>query len=150
MLSVFLFHFSAVIVLPFWIAMIAFPRSSITARMVASPWIILPPILCYLFFGMPHMDALAGVFAAPSPESLAAVMGEEWAASMFWAYAGAFDLFVGRWMFHDAKEREINPWLVSPALFVAIFFGPVGFSLYGIIVGARQLSGRGAGGAPSK
>jgi hypothetical protein len=67
------------------------------------------------------------------------MMGEPWAASMFWAYAGASDLFVGRWIFFDTRERGINPWLVSPVLFVTIASGPLGFALYALIVGVRRL-----------
>jgi len=59
------------------------------------------------------------------------MMAEPWAASLFWAYAGAFDLFVGRWIFFDAREREIGALWVSPILFVTIFSGPLGFALYG-------------------
>ena len=126
-----LFHGSAIAVLPFWLAMILFPRAAWTRRMVATPWIIVPPVACYVLLGMPHVSQLVAVFGQASPESLAAVMGEPWAASMFWAYAGAFDLFVGRWMFLDARERGIGPLWVSPVLFVTIFFGPLGFLLYG-------------------
>ncbi len=143
-MSDFFFHFSAAVVLPFWIAMIAFPRAQWTERMVRSPWIIAPPIVCYMYFGLPHIGALFAVFAGPTPELLAEVMGQPWAASMFWAYAGAFDLFVGRWMFFDARDRGINPWLVSPALFVAIFVGPVGFAMYGLVVAGHSLSAEAA------
>ncbi len=136
-----LFQGSAIAVLPFWFAMIVFPRAGWTQRMVATPWIILPPVACYLLLGMPHVGQFLGAFGQPSPESLAALMGEPWAASMFWAYAGAFDLFVGRWMFLDARERGIGPLWVSPVLFVTIFFGPLGFLLYGGVCQAHQQPG---------
>ncbi len=104
-------------------------------------WIILPPVACYLLLGMPNVSQLVAVFGQPSPESLAVVMAEPWAASMFWAYAGAFDLFVGRWMFLDARERGMGPLWVSPVLFVTIFFGPLGFLLYGGACLARVARG---------
>jgi hypothetical protein len=128
----FFFHFSALSVLPFWAAMIVFPRSSRTARLIASPFIGLPAALCYLALGGPHVAELMGVFAAPSPETLAGVMAKPWAASMFWAYAGAFDLFVGRWIHLDALERGIGRAIVTPILIVTVFFGPLGFALYAL------------------
>ena len=131
MFTDFLFHGSAIVVLPFWFAMIAFPRADWTGRMIATPWIILPPVVCYLLLGLPHVAELVGAFGEPSPENLAAIMSQPWAASLFWAYAGAFDLFVGRWMFLDAQERGFSPVWVSPVLFITIFFGPLGFLLYG-------------------
>ncbi len=125
-----LFHGSALAVLPFWFAMIVFPRAERTLRMVASPWIILPPVVCYLLLAAPNVPQLVGAFGDANPEGLARLMGAPWAASLFWAYAGAFDLFVGRWIFLDARERGIHPVWVSPVLFTAIFFGPLGFLLY--------------------
>jgi len=133
-----LFHFSAISVLPFWVAMIFFPRARLTAKLVASPWIVLPAALCYIALAVPHARELAVVFASPSPESLASVMAEPWAASMFWAYAGAFDLFVGRWIHLDAHERGISHAFVAPCLGVCVFFGPIGFALY---AGVRALHG---------
>jgi hypothetical protein len=138
----FLFHFSAAAVLPFWGAMILFPRSSVTERMVSSPWIIMAPVLCYLAFALPNLPELALMFADPNPGNLAEGMARPWAASMFWAYAGAFDLFVGRWMFFDAQDRRIHPIWVSPALFVAIFLGPLGFTMYGLVVAGHWLKAR--------
>jgi hypothetical protein len=128
----FFFHFSALSVLPFWAGMILFPRSAWTARLVSSPFIGLPAALCYLALAGPHAAELVRIFGSPSPESLAGVMGQPWAASMFWAYAGAFDLFVGRWIHLDALGRSIPRWLVTPILFVTVFFGPLGFVLYGL------------------
>jgi hypothetical protein len=140
-----LFHLSAASVLPFWAAMILFPRSPLTARLVASPWIALPAAACYLALAAPHASELLGVFAAPSPEGLAVVMGKPWAASMFWAYAGSFDLFVGRWIHLDAAERGIPRVAVGPILAVCILFGPLAFALYSVVrlLVARRRRGEG-------
>jgi hypothetical protein len=134
-----LFHLSAAAVLPFWGAMILFPRADRTVWLVRSPWIIAVPVGCYLAFALPHLDQLAAIFADPNPQTLAAGMGQPWAASLFWAYAGAFDLFVGRWMFLDARERGLHPRWVTPALFVAIFLGPLGFAMYAAVVAAHKV-----------
>jgi hypothetical protein len=128
-----LFHFSAISVLPFWAAMIFFPRARLTAKLVATPWIALPAALCYVALAVPHARELVGVFGGPSPESLASVMAKPWAASMFWAYAGAFDLFVGRWIHFDAQERGIRHAFIAPILSVCILFGPIGFVLYAVV-----------------
>jgi hypothetical protein len=74
----FLFHFSAMIVLPFWLAMIVVPSAKLTSRLVGSPWIILPPVVCYLAF-------------------------------------------------------------VAPPLIVTLFFGPIGFGLYGLVRAGQAL-----------
>ena len=128
----FLFHFSAISVLPFWGLMILLPKSNFSSRVVASPWIILPPTLCYLAFLIPNLPAAFASFENPSPQSLAGMMAQPWAASLFWAYAGAFDLFVGRWIFFDARERGISAGYTLPILLICIFFGPLAFPLYAL------------------
>lgn len=132
-MTTFLFHFSAIIVLPFWLMMIFCPRLELTKKIVSSPWIILPPTICYLAFLLPNFPQAILIFQNPGPESLANIMGAPWSASLFWAYAGAFDLFIGRWIFFDAQEKGIHYLWVSPILFVGIFFGPLAFFMYSIV-----------------
>ena len=130
----FLFHFSAVCVLPFWALMIFFPNLLITQRLIKSPWIILPPIFCYAVLLIPNLslDHLV-FFKATSPETLASILNAPWAAGVFWAYAGAFDLFVGRWMFLDSRDKKIKHRYMVLPLAVSIFFGPLGFLIYGAL-----------------
>lgn len=136
----FLFHFSALSVLPFWGMMIFLPRSERTERIVRSSWIILPPVVCYTGLLIPNLSwEMTAFFSAPSAAGLARIMAEPWAAALFWAYAGAFDLFVGRWIFLDSRKRGIPHLLVAPILAVAILFGPVGFLLYALAAGGRKL-----------
>ncbi len=137
-----LFHFSAIVVLPFWLMMIFFPHLPLTEKMVKSPLIILPPTICYLIFLLPNFSEAISSFQNPSPTSLAKLMSSTWSASLFWTYAGAFDLFVGRWIFFDARKKGINHWLVSPILLVCILFGPLAFSIYAIVRGVKAKTTR--------
>jgi len=135
----FLFHFSAALVLPFWFLMIFMPRHAWTKKIIASPWIILPPVICYLLLLIPNLSIeYLGLFSEPSASNLAKIMAMPWAAAVFWAYAGAFDLFIGRWIYLDSQERGINHFLIAPILAIAIFFGPVGFFLYWILIFSRK------------
>ncbi|WP_372365205.1 ABA4-like family protein [Candidatus Uabimicrobium sp. HlEnr_7] len=129
----FLFHFSAYSVLPFWAIMIFFPHYSKTKSIIKVPWIILPATICYIIVLMPNITAAMSIFYGPSPELATKLMSEPWGGSLFWIYAGAFDLFVGRWIYLDAMEKKITSWFISPILFVCIFFGPLGFFLYTIV-----------------
>ena len=126
-----LFWGSAAYVLPFWILMILGPHWTMTQKAVASPWLgTVPPALCYVLIAALHARDLAAGDGFVSPAKLAAVMSNAWAANLFWTYAGAFDLFVGRWIHLDAKQRGISAFVVSPILFVGIFFGPIMLVLY--------------------
>lgn len=124
----FFFHFSALSVLPFWVMMICFPNRNVTIKLAKSPYIILPPALCYLGLLLPNFTL--DFFVNPSPEKLAGFLSEPWAASLYWSYAGAFDLFVGRWIFFDAREREISHAMIFAPMLVCIFFGPLGLLMY--------------------
>ena len=130
----FLFHFSAISVLPFWALMIFLPNHSFTKAIISSPWIIIPPVICYTLLLIPNLSKeIILMFKGISPKKLALVMSRPWAASLFWAYAGAFDLFIGRWIFFDAQSTGISHFIVAPILVVSIFFGPIGFLLYAIV-----------------
>lgn len=129
----FIFHFSAMSVMPFWIMMIFFPKVGIVNKIIQSPWIILPPTICYLMALLPNLDVSVLVFQEPSAHKIGILMGKPWGAALFWAYAGAFDLFVGRWIFLDNKKEEINHIWVAPILFVCIFFGPLALAMYGVV-----------------
>lgn len=128
----FLFHLSALSVLPFWFLMIFLPHWQITKRTMASPWVILIPSLCYAGILLPNfsIEGSYQVFSNPSPELLSQVLSLPWAASMMWAHVGAFDLFVGRWIYFDATEYDIHHLFVALPLGLAIFYGPLGFLFY--------------------
>ena len=56
-----------------------------------------------------------------------------------WVHYLAFDLFVGAWIVHDARERAAMPfWLVLPCLPLTFLFGPVGLLAYAGLRAARH------------
>jgi len=120
--------------------MIFLPGKAYTDSIISTPLIILPAVICYTLLLIPNLSKdLLLVFKKPSPKSLASILSKPWAASMFWAYAGAFDLFVGRWIYLDAQELDLNHFFVAPILFVSIFFGPIGFLLYVVLKISMQM-----------
>ena len=63
-------------------------------------------------------------------------------ATIAWAHFLAFDLFVGRWVYLDARRLGISAWIGSPILFLVLMIGPAGFLLYVLarLVKTRSLS----------
>jgi hypothetical protein len=124
--------FSAMFLLvaPLWLAMIFAPRWRLTARLVASPFVVLPIALLYAVLVVPRLPELLPLLLRPELEPIAALLGSAAGATIGWAHFLAFDVFVGRWVFLDARERRISAWIVSPILFVVLMFGPLGFALY--------------------
>ncbi len=125
-----LFQISNLLVMPFWALMILTPRWRWTRRIVGSLWIVVPPALLYAALVLPGMGQLLPALANPSLAGIATLLGLPSGAVIGWIHFLAFDLFVGRWVYLDSQERGISPWLVSPALFFVLMFGPFGLLLY--------------------
>jgi len=140
-----LFQLSNLLVVPFWLLMIALPRWPWAVRVIRSPWIAAPPALIYVVvIAQTLMQLGPGLFSAFG--SLAGVMGllsSPQGALAGWAHFLAFDLFTGRWAYLDAIERKMPALLMVPVLFMIFMLGPVGLLLYlllRLIFGARMTS----------
>jgi len=138
------FDSSFLLVAPFWLLMIALPGWRWTRRVVASPWIAAPAAALYLALVLPGLPGVLGAVASPSLGAIAALLGTPEGATVAWLHFLAFDLFVGRWIYLDARERGITPWLTSPLLFLTLMLGPTGLLAY---LGVRGWRGARAAGA---
>ena len=58
------------------------------------------------------------------------MLGTPEGATVAWVHFLAFDLFVGRWVYLDARARGVSPWATSPLLFATLMVGPVGLLGY--------------------
>ena len=99
---------------PFWALMILAPGWSVTRRVIGSPLIVVPPVLAYAALVSPELTGVATLLATP----LGAAAG--------WAHFIAFDLFVGRFIYLDGRERGIHPLVAAPVLVLTILLGPLG------------------------
>jgi hypothetical protein len=114
------------LVLPFWALMILAPRWRVTERLVRSPAVALAPALLYASLVLPRFAALLPHMARPELDAIVALLGTREGTTIAWAHFLAFDLFVGRWIYLDARERGLSAWLVSPLLALTLLFGPLG------------------------
>jgi Domain of unknown function (DUF4281) len=136
----FAFELSNLAVLPFWALMILAPKARLTARAVASPWILLPPLAVYAWAVLPALSQVLPIVARPELDSVANLLGQPLGALAGWAHFLAFDLFVGRFIVLDAREREL-PWFVlSPILLATLLLGPLGLLAY-LVVRADVFAG---------
>jgi hypothetical protein len=130
------FSLSSLLVLPFWLLMIALPHWRWTRRLVQSPLIVAGPAALYLLLALPRLGDLVPALANPALAAVAALLGTPAGATLGWTHFLAFDLFVGRWAYLDSRERAISAWVMAPVLFVILMLGPVGLLLY---LGVRAL-----------
>ena len=134
-----LFDLAFPLAAPFWLLMIVAPAWGWTHRIVSSPLIVVPPLLVYVALLLPQFAAFAAPVVSPDLPGLTAVLGTPAGAAAIWAHAIGFDLFVGRWMHLDARERGIHPLVMAPVLVLTILLSPLGLLVHLAIRTAQPL-----------
>lgn len=125
-----LFSVGNLLVMPFWLIMIALPRWAWARRLIASPLIVVPPALIYAALVLPQVGSLMATLAGPTVANIVALLGTPLGSTIGWMHFLAFDLFVGRWAYLDAIDRGIPAILMAPILFLTLMLGPLGLLLY--------------------
>ena len=125
-----IFALSNFLILPFWVLMIFLPRWNWTRRIISSPLIVVPPAILYGLLVEPRFFEIMPVVLQPTLIGVAELLGSEVGAVIGWAHFLAFDLFVGRWIYLDSREKNISAWLMAPILFFTLMLGPLGFLSY--------------------
>ena len=125
-----LFSMSSWLALPFWLLMAAAPHWRWTKRLMQSPLVIVPLAVAYTALVLPRIATVFPTVASPSLAGVAALLGQPDGATLSWLHFLAFDLFVGRWIYLDSRERHVSAWLVAPVLFLTLMLGPSGFLAY--------------------
>ena len=125
-----LFSLAFPLALPFWVLMIVAPGWSWTRRIIGSPLIVVPPALVYALAVLPEFGTVLAAVGNPQLAGVAALLGSPIGAAAGWAHFIAFDLFVGRWCYLDARERGIHPLVMAPVLVLTILLAPLGLLAY--------------------
>jgi apolipoprotein N-acyltransferase len=132
-----LFKLSSLIVLPFWALMIFLPRWRVTERLMSTPLVCAAPAALYAALVVPRFAEVWQAVASPELSGVAALLGSPVGATIAWLHFLAFDLFVGRWIYLDSRERGVNGWFMAPVLFLTLMLGPCGFLLYLMVCRTR-------------
>ncbi len=125
-----IFSASFLLVAPFWFLLIFLPDWTWTARIARSPWTIAPAALLYTALVLPSSVNVLTAVTNPDLTGITALLGTPAGATIAWVHFLAFDLFVGRWLYLDSRERGLSPWLVSPVLLLTLMLAPIGFLVY--------------------
>ena len=104
-----------------------------------SPLVVVAPALLYTALVLPVIREVFPIVNQPSLAAVAPLLGSPAGATIGWVHFLAFDLFVGRWVYLDSRDRDISPWLMAPVLYLTLMLGPMGFSLY---LAVRALAAR--------
>ena len=127
------FILSSLLVFPFWLLMIFVPHWRWTRRMLQSPLVAAPAAILYAVLVLPNVGEIFLEVVNPSLPAIAKLLGSPAGATIAWAHFLTFDLFVGRWVYLDSRDRAISAWLMAPVLFFILMLGPIGLLLYLIV-----------------
>jgi apolipoprotein N-acyltransferase len=131
------FQLVNIVPLPFWFLMIFLPGWWVTRRLMETH---LAPALFALLYAVLILPALPAILPMlASPPNLETIRNELTKPEGFvvaWIHYLAFDLFVGRWIYLDSRERGASVWLAGPCLFLTLMLGPLGYLCY---LGVRLL-----------
>jgi hypothetical protein len=125
-----LFDLAFLTALPFWVLMVAAPTWSWTRRVIASPLIVLPPLAVYLACVAPILPEFAAEMLGPDLAGVRDLLATADGTATAWAHLIAFDLFIGRWMYLDSRERGVHPLWMAPILVLTILLSPFGLLAY--------------------
>lgn len=68
-------------------------------------------------------------------EEVSKVFTRDWMILGGWVHYLAFDFFIGCWILDKSKQQNIAHWLILVPLALTFMFGPVGLSLFLILLG---------------
>lgn len=125
-----IFIISSYLAIPFWFLMIFLPNWKWTQRIIGSPYIIVPAAAVYAAVTLPGYFNSYGSFDLFDLAKTAEFFGQEGTTLGNWLHFVAVDLFVGRWIYLDARERGIPVILTSVILFGVLNSTPTGALIY--------------------
>jgi hypothetical protein len=122
------FQIANLLPLPIWAVWILAPGTSAARALTRSTW---PwALLAALYTGLVGFVLSRRGLDPNAFRSLAGVMKlftSPWVALAGWVHYLCFDLFVARWMTHDAPDAGYR---LSPILLLTLLFGPAGLLCY--------------------
>ncbi|MCW3842566.1 ABA4-like family protein [Micromonospora yasonensis] len=125
-----LFGLTFAVAAPFWALMILAHRWSVTARIIGSPLIVAPVLAIYAVLVLPALGVVLPAVTSPTLDGVRDLLGTADGAAAAWAHMVGFDLFVGRWMWLDSRERGVPALVMAPVLLLAILLGPIGLAVH--------------------
>lgn len=134
-----LFDLAFALAAPFWALLILAPGWRWTDRIAASPLPMVPVLAVYLALAVPVFPQLWAAVSQPGLAGFQELLRLGGGAGAIWAQVIAWDLFLGQWMYREARELGIHPLVMGPLLVLTVLLSPLGVLLFlGIRAGVRR------------
>ncbi|ANZ19693.1 ABA4-like family protein [Streptomyces noursei] len=137
-----LFSLAFTLAAPFWALLILAPGRRWTDRMAASPLPMVPVIGVYLALAIPVLPQLWAAVSRPDLAGFQRLLALGGGAGAIWAQLIAWDLFLGQWMYREARTLGIHPLVMGPLLILTVLLAPLGVLLFLCLRGTLRLRGR--------
>ncbi|WP_052229817.1 ABA4-like family protein [Streptomyces sp. CT34] len=137
-----LFNLAFALAAPFWALLILVPGRRWTDRIAASPLTVVPVIGVYLALAVPVFPQLWAAVSRPDLAGFQKLLALGGGAGAIWAQLIAWDLFLGQWMYREARRLGIHPLVTGPLLVLTVLLSPFGVLVF---LGLRAVVRRRAG-----
>ncbi|SEG83530.1 protein of unknown function [Nonomuraea solani] len=144
-MTAFLFDLSFYVAAPFWALMVLAPTWRVTRRVIGSPLIVLPAVAVNLVLLVPLLPVFWPIVTRPSLDGLRELVTRPEALAALWAQIIAWDLFLGRWIYLDSRERNVHPLVMAPVLVFTILLSPLALPIYLLLRLAYRRNARARG-----
>lgn len=125
-----IFQLSTLLVAPFWGLMIFAPKWRWTQKIISSPWIAAPPALIFAALTLPTLPDLLPKLLQPNLGIIMGMFSTPQSMTAVWMYFLAFDLFIGRWIYLETRQRNRNLAWSGILLLFTLLVGPLGYLVY--------------------
>ena len=134
-----LFTICNTLILLVWGAILIFPKSTLSKRLISFPWVPLGISFFYIYFitvsggimdaDFSTLDGILKLFKEATLESAAAG----------WLHYLAFDFWVGTWIIRNSQKNQIKHLYIIFPLLLTFMLGPVGILAYSIVYFSKKL-----------
>ena len=121
-------------IIPFWILLAFFVKSSLTKHLLFNYAIhMILAVVYFVFIVWGMIENAGGEGGMDSMAHLRISFLNDKVLLAAWAHYLIFDLFVGTWIAKKCLAENISNWIKLPSLFLTLMFGPIGFLLFAIL-----------------
>ncbi|MFF7702548.1 ABA4-like family protein [Streptomyces lydicus] len=125
-----LFDLAFLLAAPFWALMVLAPGWRFTDRIAASPLPMVPVLAVYLVLAAGVFPQLWAAVSHPDLAGFQELLRLGGGAGAIWAQVIAWDLFLGQWMYREARALRIHPLVMGPLLVLTVLLSPFGVLLF--------------------